>query len=298
MKSLIKLVYNKMKKIKRNFTLFYNKLFFKIDKKEFIQKIKDLGIKKGDDIYVHTSLSNLGYTVGGADTIIDSLLNAVGNKGNIVMPTYTVIREGGIFNENTPCWTGMVSEALRKRKGSFRSIHPTHSVVAIGPLAKYLVKDHEKSKTPFGRRTPYHKMAKSNFKILLLGTKHNSMDHYIQDLIGFPNLFLREESKFIVNNKVMYTKMHDPLCRVYILDNNPINVVDYYFRFFKKNKFIKKKFMKVTKIGNSNSYMVDMNNFLKYIIPYSKSNIKEYKKIYNNIATDNMRKVLKKKGLY
>ncbi|MDH7476833.1 MAG: AAC(3) family N-acetyltransferase [Candidatus Bathyarchaeota archaeon] len=51
--------------------------------------LKKLGLKKGDIVGVHSSLSSFGYVEGGADTIIDALLEVVGKEGTITMPTHS-----------------------------------------------------------------------------------------------------------------------------------------------------------------------------------------------------------------
>ena len=45
----------------------------RIDKERIIKDLKDLGLKEGDTVIVHSSLSSLGYVEGGADTVIDAL---------------------------------------------------------------------------------------------------------------------------------------------------------------------------------------------------------------------------------
>ena len=37
-----------------------------------------MGIAKGDVVIVHSSLSSMGYVTGGADAVIDALLETVG----------------------------------------------------------------------------------------------------------------------------------------------------------------------------------------------------------------------------
>ena len=49
--------------------------------------LKDLGVRKGQAIMVHTSLSSLGYVCGGAQSVIEALLESVGDEGTIMMPT-------------------------------------------------------------------------------------------------------------------------------------------------------------------------------------------------------------------
>ncbi|KAI4444487.1 AAC(3) family N-acetyltransferase [Schaedlerella arabinosiphila] len=49
--------------------------------------LKDLGVRKGQAIMVHTSLCSLGYVCGGAQSVIEALLESVGDEGTIMMPT-------------------------------------------------------------------------------------------------------------------------------------------------------------------------------------------------------------------
>ncbi len=49
--------------------------------------LKEVGVKKGQAVMVHTSLSSLGYVCGGAQSVIEALLESVGEEGTIMMPT-------------------------------------------------------------------------------------------------------------------------------------------------------------------------------------------------------------------
>ena len=49
--------------------------------------LKEAGLKEGMNVIVHTSLGSLGYVSGGAKTVIDALIETVGDKGTIMMPT-------------------------------------------------------------------------------------------------------------------------------------------------------------------------------------------------------------------
>ena len=48
--------------------------------------LKEVGVKKGQAIMVHTSLSSLGYVCGGAQSVIEALIESVGEEGTILMP--------------------------------------------------------------------------------------------------------------------------------------------------------------------------------------------------------------------
>ena len=56
-------------------------------KDEVIQKLKTVGLKSGDNVMVHTSLGKMGYVCGGAQAVIEALMEVVGDSGTIMMPT-------------------------------------------------------------------------------------------------------------------------------------------------------------------------------------------------------------------
>lgn len=57
-----------------------------ITKQDIINGLLDLGLKSGDEIEVHSSLSSFGYVDGGAETVISELKEVVGENGSIFMP--------------------------------------------------------------------------------------------------------------------------------------------------------------------------------------------------------------------
>ena len=56
-------------------------------KEEIVQKLREVGLEKGDVVMVHTSLTRMGYVCGGAQTVIEALMEVVGENGTIMMPT-------------------------------------------------------------------------------------------------------------------------------------------------------------------------------------------------------------------
>jgi aminoglycoside 3-N-acetyltransferase len=59
-----------------------------ITKEKLIEEFKLLGLQSSDTVIVHTSLSKLGYVIGGPVTVIQALQEIVHN-GTIIMPTQT-----------------------------------------------------------------------------------------------------------------------------------------------------------------------------------------------------------------
>ncbi len=160
---------------------------------DVVNGLNELGLPYGCKVLVHSALSSLGYVEGGADTVINALLDVVGLQGTVMVPTLTGDETLSPTNPpffdpvNTSCWTGRIPETLRKRPDAIRSLHPTHSVAAIGADAQLLTRDHWFSMTPCDEHSPYYKLAQqADGYILLIGVDHESstMFHCVEEMVG------------------------------------------------------------------------------------------------------------------
>ena len=170
-----------------------------ITKSAIINGLKTLGLAAGDVVIVHCALSSMGEVKGGPDTLIDALLETVGDQGTVVMPTFSSERP---FNkERSPTFLGQVPEAFRTRKSSLRSLHPLVPVSAIGRDADYIVEGHEKCMAPQGNGSPYAKINELNGKILLLGVDLDRCTslHIVEILANAPYL-LNEAGEYLDEN--------------------------------------------------------------------------------------------------
>ena len=135
-----------------------------------IQKaLRRLGLKKGNMVFAHTSLSWCGYIAGGADTVIAAFLNVLGKEGTLALPTFTCSFVGSppYDRETSPSGMGLISETFRKRKGVKRSEHPTHAVGAIGKRATWLVKHHPPEENPLIKEGPFGKLYRASAAIVM-----------------------------------------------------------------------------------------------------------------------------------
>ena len=102
-------------------------------KEQLLQQLRDMGIKSTDNLLVHSSMKSLGPVQGGADTVLDALMEAV-PEGLLILPTHTwkqMCAEYSFFDPETePVCVGILPELFRKRPGVVRSLHPTHSMAA------------------------------------------------------------------------------------------------------------------------------------------------------------------------
>ena len=165
-----------------------------INSTDLAQQFRAGGIDLGDSILVHSSLSSLGWVDGGANTVIDALMESVGEEGTLLFPTLTRSQDDSPEDppkfdaRNTPCWTGAIPEASRSYPGALRSLHPSHSVTAIGRLAEWFTSSHQFTRTPCGCGSPYDKLADIGGKIVLIGVKQNcnTSFHMAEEIAGVP----------------------------------------------------------------------------------------------------------------
>lgn len=150
-------------------------------------------------LVVHSAFSKLSHAGVDAKRFIDALSARVPD-GTLVMPAMTwrtVTDEHPYFDElETPSITGVLSETFRTHFATHRSIHPTHSVAAMGMRAEYLVKGHEKCVTPCPPESPFGRLEGEDAHILLLGVGMESCTviHCWEELIS-PDFYLRPESE-------------------------------------------------------------------------------------------------------
>lgn len=156
-----------------------------IQKHDIVEGLRALGIGEGAKLVLHSSLKSFGFVEGGAEAVIDAVLEAVGPDGTMIVPTMTF---GAPFERATsPSLCGAVTEAFRLRPDAIRSDHPTHSVAAIGKDAARLLEGHADT-LPNGPASPLGKLAREGGFIVLAGVGHesNTTIHAAQHLAGLP----------------------------------------------------------------------------------------------------------------
>jgi len=169
-----------------------------VQKQDIIFALKDLGLAKGDIVLVHSSLSSFGYVEGGADSVIDALMEVVGKDGGILMPSFPAFIGGeyGLVENNniifdlrvSPSAMGKITDVFWRKPGVRRSIHPTHPVAAWGARALQVIRGHQNCLCSCGEGSPFHKNCLVGGKILLIGVTHscNTTLHTIEDVNGAP----------------------------------------------------------------------------------------------------------------
>ncbi|MDX2180908.1 MAG: aminoglycoside 3-N-acetyltransferase [Bryobacteraceae bacterium] len=156
-----------------------------------------LGVQSGSTLMVHSSLRAVGQVVGGANTVVHALLDALGPEGTLAAYVdFEPYYEDGdpeipVFDKRIAHAArdhGILHEAMRTWPGALRSDHPDAGVLAIGPLARWIVSEHP-FQFGYGPGTPFENLLLAGTKILMLGAPLDTitMLHYADHLARIPD---------------------------------------------------------------------------------------------------------------
>ena len=158
--------------------------------------LKNLGIKEGMNILVHSSLSSIGWISGGAVALIDALIEIVGKDGNIIMPSQSCELTDPVGWQDPPVpyeWQqiirdtmpafdvdktktrgmGVVVETFRKYDEVKRSNHPQYSFVAWGKDRDYILQN-QSLEYGLSDNSPLGKLYDMDTKVLLIGVDYDN----------------------------------------------------------------------------------------------------------------------------
>lgn len=172
-------------------------------KQSLKQDLAAMGLTGAETILIHSSMKSIGEVEGGADTVLDALMEYFA-QGLLLLPTHTWrFMDGGntVFDvRNSPCCVGILPELFRQRPGVIRSLHPTHSMAAYGKdAAAYLAGELETS-TPCAPGGCYDRLRTVHSKILLLGVTHarNTFIHSVEEVLNVPHRLTDKPLKLTV----------------------------------------------------------------------------------------------------
>lgn len=134
--------------------------------------LRDMGVRAGDLLFVHSKLSGLGYVEAGIPGVIEDLRAAAGKRGTLAMPTfsqnYPGMNEEPYDRTRSPSTAGRITDAFWRMPGVPRSDNPCHSIAAVGPKAEFLTAPHG-NWDMFDRAGPFGKLYDENAWIVFLG---------------------------------------------------------------------------------------------------------------------------------
>ncbi len=162
-----------------------------------VDNLHDLGVAPGTVVMVHASLRSVGPITGGANVVIESLLDVVGPLGTLVayVDFEPFFHDGDdeipVFDKQVARAArdhGVLHEVLRTWPGALRSDHPDAGVVALGGKAEWIVRQHPFN-YGYGDGSPYERVLQANAQVLLLGAPLDTITllHYAEHRARIPD---------------------------------------------------------------------------------------------------------------
>lgn len=152
--------------------------------------LRELGIRQGDCLFAHSSLSAFGHVDGGAEAVCDALTGTVGEDGTAAVPTFTWRRYNDketvvfdVVNDSTE--NGAIPNTFRQRPDALRSEHVCHSIAAIGPGAPDVMGDGIR---PFAWGSSMYRLYERDFWYVFLGCGFTACTalHTVEELARVP----------------------------------------------------------------------------------------------------------------
>jgi len=154
---------------------------------DITKALMDIGIGKGDDVFIHSNLGFFGILEGcqSADQLCESFLTAIqsliGDEGTIVTPTFSYSychnEVYDPYQTKTNC--GILSEYMRKVYPDHRTLDPNFSVCGVGKhMWEYMQSNiHE----AFGKNCFWEKFMQHDGKVICMNFDSGStFVHFIE----------------------------------------------------------------------------------------------------------------------
>ena len=172
-----------------------------VTKKRIVEGLRELGVTPGMGVMVHSSLKSFGPVDGGAQTVVEALMEAVTPQGTLMMPSFNhgvpFKRGGPGFYDpaQTPTINGAIPDCFWRQPGVSRSLDPTHPIAAWGKNSREYTAHHHRTLT-MGPLSPLGRLSADDGYGLLLGVSYaaNTFHHVVEMSTGAPCLGQRTEA--------------------------------------------------------------------------------------------------------
>ena len=141
------------------------------------QQLIDLGVTPGRTLWVQSSWNEFYNVPLRPSEMIELLRDLLGPNGTLAMPAFPIDHDPDrlFLVDRAAVYTGLLCEVFRRTPGIRRSIHLTSSVCAVGPNADFLVRDHHLTAMPWGKDSPFCRLAELDARMLGIGAGFNFM---------------------------------------------------------------------------------------------------------------------------
>jgi aminoglycoside 3-N-acetyltransferase len=168
-----------------------------LTKSDLEKGFQEVGVAAGDTLLVHSSYKSFGGVDGGPQTVIDALLEVLGEEGTLIMPAFNFdFCKGAPWDVNeTPSHMGIITELVRQNPESRRVFHPIYSFSILGKHKDYLSSVTDKS--AYGAGSLFAKLRELDGKMLIIGLDYTNswtFVHHIEEMEGVNYRYMKEFS--------------------------------------------------------------------------------------------------------
>ena len=153
-----------------------------------VAQLHALGVEPGMVLLVHTSYRAVRPVEGGPLGLITALRSALGERGTLVMPSWSDDDDTPFDPAATPVAAdlGVTAELFRRLEGVRRSDHP-FAFAALGPDAEAITAD-PLPRPPHRLESPVGRVYQRDGSVLLLGVGHDADTtlHLAESLLRVP----------------------------------------------------------------------------------------------------------------
>jgi aminoglycoside 3-N-acetyltransferase len=156
---------------------------------------RSLGVDSGDTLLVHSSYKSFGGVDGGPQTVIDALLEVLGEEGTLLMPTFNFdFCKGADWDvRETPSQMGFMTNLVRTDPRAKRVFHPIYSFAVIGKYAEDF--GNLRYKSSYAKISAFGKLRELDGKIMVVGLSYNdsmTFFHHIEEMEGVDYRYLKD----------------------------------------------------------------------------------------------------------
>lgn len=165
--------------------------------------LESSGLKREDTVLIHSSMRSIGEVEGGAWGVLTALAEYFA-PGLLAFPTLSWDLVNGrqpVYSvRDTPSTTGLLPEMFRHYPGVLRSLHPTHSIAALGAEAADFLAGHETFDSPAHRNSPWGRLYDRGAKILFVGVgiACNTFLHGVEEWLPVPDMLTAGAEALVV----------------------------------------------------------------------------------------------------
>lgn len=252
---------------------------------QLIDDFRKLGLKEGDNVVVHSSLSSIGWIPGGPVLVIDALMEIITKNGTLIMPTHSSDNSDPrnwqhppvpelwkpIIREQMPAYDlkitptrgmGKIVDTFLHYPIVLRSNHPQVSFAAWGKYAEMITADHPLTPS-FGINSPLGRLYQLKGKVLLLGVEHvnNSSLHVAEHLANHPGAYMETQGSAIMRNGKRIWAIWEE--KTWMDDGDFIEIGKAYEKSISYTR---------EKVGNATSILLDQADLIDFAVKWMQKN--------------------------